>query len=285
MGRASTLSGWPAPVTSATMVPTQRTGTPAVKPTARRAVASGNLRRTGRHVQVVGHRGASASVPENTLPAFQAAWDGGAVWVEADTQPTADGVPVILHDADLDRTTLGSGPVRSLTAADQATVPVLGSPGAGVPALWELLGLLTRRRRVLLEIKGEHTPEQLAEVLRVSGASGHDGRVFIESFEVSALRAIRSFEPARPLGLLVERPHPDPVGRCRELGATAYNPDYREVLDHPDLVPVLHRAGIAVAVWTCDDPADWQRLTDAGVDAIITNTPHDLLAWQGAADG
>src|SRR3954471_16110732 len=67
------------------------------------------LRRPGRHAVVIGHRGASADVPENTLPAFAAAWESGAPWVEADTQPTSDGVPVILHDDDLDRTTSGSG--------------------------------------------------------------------------------------------------------------------------------------------------------------------------------
>ena len=63
---------------------------------------------------VVAHRGASAHVPENTVPAFEAAWNAGAQWVEADTQPTADGVPVILHDELLDRTTSGSGPIRAV---------------------------------------------------------------------------------------------------------------------------------------------------------------------------
>ena len=62
--------------------------------------------------------------------------------------------------------------------------------------------------------------------------------------------------------------------------AAAYNPDYREVLANPEAVRALRAAGIAVAVWTADDPADWETLTTAGVDAIITNTPAGLLAWQ-----
>ena len=74
-------------------------------------------------------------MPENTLPAFIQAWDSGAGWVEADTRPTVDGVPVILHDDDLDRTTSGSGPVRARTAREVAGLGVLGLPGGRVPEL------------------------------------------------------------------------------------------------------------------------------------------------------
>ena len=244
------------------------------------AGAPASLRRPGRDAIVVAHRGASADVPENTLPAFEAAWAAGACWIEADTQPTADGVAVILHDEDVDRTTTGSGPVRSHTAADVTRLRIRGLPVARVPELGELLALLERDRALLLEIKGEHTAEQTAQILAVCAASGHDERVLVQSFEVPALRQVRALAPARSIGLLVERLDPDPVGRCRALGAAAYNPDYREVLANPEAVRALRAAGIAVAVWTADDPADWETLTTAGVDAIITNTPAGLLAWQ-----
>jgi len=176
---------------------------------------------------VIAHRGASAHHPENTLPAFRAAWDAGAQWVEADTQPTADGVPVVLHDADLDRTTSGSGPVRE---HDVRVVHVLDagswfrpnapagnttSTGITVPRLSEVLGELTADRRLLLEIKGEHTADEIEAVLRACRASGRDTRVFLQSFEVAALRSVRTLEPTRPLGLLVEGFDEDPVARCR----------------------------------------------------------------------
>ncbi|MFZ0661211.1 MAG: glycerophosphodiester phosphodiesterase family protein, partial [Acidobacteriaceae bacterium] len=67
---------------------------------------------------VIAHRGASANAPENTMPAFEAAWAAGCGWVEADVQPTMDNVPVLLHDQDLDRTTTGKGPVRSWSSRD-----------------------------------------------------------------------------------------------------------------------------------------------------------------------
>ena len=93
---------------------------------------------------------------------------------------------------------------------------------------------------------------------------------------------LRALAPDRPRGLLVERLDADPLARCRELGAAAYNPPFRDVLGRPHVVADLRAAGITVAVWTCDDPAGWASLTDAGVDAIITNTPADLLAWQAS---
>ena len=222
-------------------------------------------------------------VPENTLPAFLTAWESGATWVEPDTQPTADGVPVILHDETLDRTTTGSGPVRAHTARQVTALSVPGLPGAHVPELRELVDLLTPERALLLEIKGDHSADQVRTVLETSRAGGHADRVFAQSFELSALDHLKSIDAAVPFGLLVEEIDPDPVRRCRAVGAVAYNPDYREVIARPAVVADLRAAGIAVAVWTCDDPAEWELLTRAGVDAIITNTPAELLTWQAAS--
>lgn len=241
------------------------------------------LRRTGRHAIVVAHRGASARVAENTLHAFEMAWEAGAVWVEADTQPTADGVPIILHDEHLDRTTSGSGPVREHSAAEVARLDVLDLPGASVPELAQALTALTAQRALLLEIKGEHTTEQVSALLAAVHASRWADRVLLQSFEVPVLNRLAELEPGRQFGLLVEHLDDDPVARCRRLGAVGYHPEYRTVIDHPEVVTPLRGAGCSVAVWTADDPADWARLTAAGVDAIITNTPADLLAWQARA--
>lgn len=231
---------------------------------------------------MIAHRGASAHVPENTLPAFTAAWAAGAVWVEADTQPTADGVPVILHDPDLGRTTSGSGPIRDVSARSLSSLDVHGLPGVRVPTLSELLDPLTPDRAVLLEIKGEHSRAEVTAVLETVRNCRHSDRVFLQSFEMAVLHHLRALDPARSIGLLVEELDDDPVGRCAQLGATAYNPAKQAVLDNPGVVTQLRTADIAVAVWTSDDPAEWDALTTAGVDAIITNTPAELLAWQAA---
>src|SRR5437016_11481927 len=73
-------------------------------------------------IQIVGHRGAAGVAPENTLPSFEAAWAAGVGWVETDVHLTRDGVPILLHDATLDRTTTGHGPVSAVTWEDLRAV-------------------------------------------------------------------------------------------------------------------------------------------------------------------
>lgn len=244
-----------------------------------------DLHRSGRPPLVIAHRGASAHAPENTLPAFRLALEAGVAWIETDVQPTSDDVPVLLHDDTLDRTTTGTGPVREITASDLGRLEAgawfgPGHDGVPVPQLAHLLELLTPERAVLLELKGAHTREQVVAVLEVIRATPWDHRVLLQSFEVDVLRHVRSIQPDRPVGLLVEALHPDPVAACTELGAVSYNPWFPTVLAQPGVVAELHAAGIAVMVWTVDDPAVWAELTAIGVDGIITNTPAELLAWQ-----
>ncbi len=198
------------------------------------------------------------------MAAFSAAWAAGAAWVEADTQPTVDGVPVVLHDDELDRTTDGTGPVREATARAIAGLDAgrwFGAQFAGerVPELDTLLTQLTGDRTLLLEIKGAHTDEQLGAVCDAVRGSRHDDRVFLQSFEVDELRRLAGAWTGRPFGLLVGQLDADPVATARSLGAAAYNPEVGALLARPGVVTELHKAGIAVMVWTSDEPAQWAR--------------------------
>ena len=245
------------------------------------------LLRDGGAPLVIAHRGASAVAPENTMPAFAAAWRAGAQWVETDVQPSADDVLVLLHDDDVDRTTDGTGDVRALTGATLASLDA-GSwfdpsfAGTGIPTLADLLADLTGERRLLLEIKGDHSSGQLGSMVQAITAAGAQDRVFLQSFEVPVLRRLRAILPDDPIGLLVETIGDDPIADCRDLGAVTYNPDVTDLLRQPGLVAELHAAGIAVMPWIVNDPDHWATLTDLGVDAIITDDPAALLAWQGA---
>ena len=244
------------------------------------AASFATLRREDEAPQVVGHRGASARLPENTLTAFLAAWHAGVTWVEADTRPTADGVPVLLHDRDLNRTTSGRGPVRAARMRDVATLSVTGWPGVWVPRLSELLAMLTPNRALLLELKGYHTSQQIRAVLEEIDTAGAASRVLLQSFEVEVLRELHRAEPERPFGLLVNELDDDPVARCGEFGARYYNPPAAALLGRPGVVPALHEDGIGVVCWTSNDPKQWAALSAAGVDGIITDSPAELLAWQ-----
>ena len=156
--------------------------------------------------------------------------------MEADTQPTADGVPVLLHDRDLNRTTSGRGPVRAAPLRDVASLTVRGWPGVWVPRLAELLAMLTPTRALLLELKGYHTSRQIHAVLDEIDVAGVADRVLLQSFEVEVLRELRRAVPDRPFGLLVSALDADPVARCRELGARYYNPAAGPLLGRPTVV-------------------------------------------------
>jgi len=99
------------------------------------------------------------------------------------------------------------------------------------------------------------------------------------------LRRLAGLWTGRSFGLLVRQVDADPVAAARSAGAAAYNPEVGSLLARPGVVAHLHAAAVAVMVWTSDDPAQWAALTDLGVDAIITNTPGELLAYQSARGG
>src|SRR2546428_12568771 len=117
---------------------------------------------------VMAHRGASVAEAENTLAAFEAALAAGAEAIEFDVRLTSDGVPVVMHDARVDRTTDGHGVVRTMTIADIKRLRIATSDGgrAEVPTLVEALSLLTGRATVDIEIKnvpGEPDFDAVAE--------------------------------------------------------------------------------------------------------------------------
>ena len=249
---------------------------------------NGFLRPEGSPLTVIAHRGASAAAPENTLVAQEIARKGGADWIENDVQPSKDGIPFVLHDGTVDRTTDGTGNIRDLTAAQIKALDA-GSwfapqyVGERVPTLAEQLAdLRTRGGNLLLEIKGRHTKDEVAKIVQVIRDQQMTGRVFVQSFEVDALRYTYELAPELPLGLLRSSLDADPVAIARELHLTAYNPDGNALLAKPEIVAPLHAAGVAVMAWTMDSASLWQRLERIGVDGVITNRPSELVGWNSA---
>ncbi|MYV97834.1 glycerophosphodiester phosphodiesterase family protein [Streptomyces sp. SID3343] len=246
------------------------------------------LRAPGAALTVVAHRGASSAAPENTLISDETARRAGADWIENDVQPSKDGVPHIVHDDTVDRTTNGKGRVRDLTSAQLAALDAGSwfSPlhtGARVPTLRaQLDDLRTRGGNLLLEIKGKHTKDEVARIVRDVRDTGMSGRVFVQSFEVDALEYTRELAPDLPLGLLRGDLDADPVALAKKLGLKAYNPSAAGLAKRPGAVADLHRAGVAVMVWTVDDAPSWKTLEAGGADAIITNRPAELAGWNAA---
>ncbi|RKT19672.1 glycerophosphoryl diester phosphodiesterase [Streptomyces sp. 1114.5] len=252
------------------------------------AATGGWLRPAGAPPTVFAHRGASSAAPENTLVSDEVARRAGAAWIEDDVQPSKDGVPYVLHDETVDRTTNGTGRIRDLTAAqldalDAGSWFAPAYAGTRLPTLAaQLEDLRTRGGKLLLEIKGPHTRDEVARIVREVRDHGMTDRVFVQSFEVDALRHTRELAPELPLGLLRSALDADPVATARELGLAAYNPSDEALSARPGALADLHAAGIAVNVWTVDQPARWKALADAGVDGIITNRPAELAGWTAA---
>ncbi|MER7705932.1 glycerophosphodiester phosphodiesterase family protein [Kitasatospora sp. NPDC097605] len=252
------------------------------------AARSAYLRRPGAPLTVFAHRGASSAAPENTLLAEEVARRAGVDWIENDVQPSKDGVPYVLHDETVNRTTNGTGRVRDLTAAqldglDAGSWFAPTTAGARVPSLTaQLEDLRARGGNLLLEMKGPHTREEVDRIVKEIRDHGMAERILVQSFDVETLRHTRELAPDLPLALLRGELDADPVAIAKELGLAAYHPSDDALATRPEIITALHEAGVAVNVWTVDSAARWKALDAAGVDGIITNRPAELAGWNSA---
>ena len=238
--------------------------------------------------QIVAHRGASSTRPENTLASFEEAVRLGASMVEFDVRLASDGVPVVLHDPLLERTTDGVGSVHERTAAEMAAL-VAGPDGERVPTLAETLALLSGRAGTAIEIKvlpGEAGYEPGDDtVVRVTHETlervGFEGPVLVMSFNPEWITASKALAPDVPTGFLTTQAVPP-------LEALAFAVDGGHELVLPGtraLAPAgatfvdrAHADGIRVGTWTADEPDEVRSLLDMGVDAIASNDPAMALA-------
>ncbi len=215
------------------------------------------------------HRGASADHPENTPAAFAAALVQGADFWELDVRLSADGVPMVIHDAAIDRTTGGHGLV--------AAMPAAALEGYGVPALATVLALGKGRTFFNVELKEAAGGAALAQATAAAIAALRlEKRTLVSSFDHSLLPAIKQLCPAVLTGLLYEEPLPAPIARAQALGADALHPYFR--LAGARLVNAARDAGLAVIPWTIDRPLYLRYFAALGAAGIITNNPRLAIA-------
>jgi len=233
----------------------------------------------------VAHRGYSAVAPENTLPAFASAVLAGATHVEFDVRTTADGVPVVIHDRTLDRTTTGAGYVWESTASEVLAVDAGSwfSPafaGVRVPTLTETLDLLAADGpEILLEIKPPATLDQVKAIAELVAERGLLSRTIIQSFDPEVVRLAREAAPDVRRGLLRQGLTPETAALARELGVVCCNPSVDDVLTGPATMAALREAGIEVLPWTANDMTRWPALVEAGVGGLITDRLGELTGW------
>jgi glycerophosphoryl diester phosphodiesterase len=234
----------------------------------------------------VAHRGYSAVAPENTLPALAAGALAGATLIEFDVRTTADGVPVVIHDRTVDRTTGGTGNVWDLTEAEIRALDAgswfsPGYAGTRVPLLSEVLEVLAEAA-LLLEIKPPATLEQVKVIIEMVADRGLLDRTVVQSFDPSVIRLVREAAPDVRRGLLRLRFEADTVDLARELGVVYCNPPVVDVLDDPVTVAALHSSDVAIMPWTANDMSQWPALVGAGVAGLISDRAGEVSGWLAA---
>lgn len=239
---------------------------------------------------ILAHRGASAYAPENTIAAFRLAHELGADGVELDVQLTRDGIPVVIHDDTVDRTTDGTGRVGDLAVGEIArldagawkTEDYRGEP---VPTLAQVFDALAdwlnpagRVRPCLInvELKTERlTTDGLErEVLNVISRYGVQNRILLSSFSPLALHRAKEINPRLPRGLLYDRSMPLHLRRAWLrfwADPQALHPEHSMI--DARYMQWAKRKRLKVNTWTVDDPDQARRLAALGADALITNKP------------
>ena len=243
---------------------------------------------------VIAHRGGAALMPENTRVSFANGRALGADILEMDVRATADGVPVVIHDATVDRTTDGSGPVDSFTLAELRrldaayrfspmtspdTFPLRGT-GICIPTLREVFTAFPDAH-MIVEIK-EHNPELAEAIISLVREFDRVDRTVPASFHHEMLAWFRETEPNAVTHGSQQETIPFLVSSWLFLGGVT-SPKYHMLLLPPTqgrlrvitprLLTAASRRNVQVYAWTINDPDEIRHLVERGVDGLITDRP------------
>lgn len=230
---------------------------------------------------IIAHRGASAKAPENTLAAFELAFEMGADGIELDVMLSKDEQLVVIHDDTVDRTTNGSGRVSDfslsiLQGLDAGGVFSTAFRGEQLPSLVEVFERFGAKMLINVELKNYATPfDGLTDkVVNLIQKYKLLNSVLLSSFNPLNLRRAKRRLPEVRLGLLTLSGKAGALSRGafgRIFPYDALHPYYSDV--NETLVNKIHSLGRQVNVWTVDEPEELLRLYQLGVDGIITNDP------------
>jgi glycerophosphoryl diester phosphodiesterase len=220
--------------------------------------------------RTVGHRGASALAPENTLRAVELAIAHGLDLVEVDVYLSRDRELVVIHDEDLRRLAGRPERVAALGAAELARVELGG--GQGVPRLIEVIAVARDRIGVYVELKGERTGVALGALAEAGGLGGVE--VIGGSFEPGLVEELRLAAPGIPRSVLFRATSADEiVAVCRRVEAVYAHPCFRPL---DELIGPLHSAGLRVMSPHTNDRTEARRFLQLGVDVIASDDPRIL---------
>jgi glycerophosphoryl diester phosphodiesterase len=253
---------------------------------------------------IIGHRGASALTPENTLAAFARAIDDGANGVELDVRLARDGVPVVIHDESLRRTALREGLVAETTSSELRKVdagswfnrahPLLALPEYSqefVPTLDQVLAFFKNqptKQVIYVEMKTNHAGDSYVDlsrsVVQLVLNHGLKSHVVVVSFNLMAVAQIKTIDPSIRTGALFEpRRNTVKIIRKHPMIKAALDCGADEILLHRliarrRIVESSLENHLQPVVWTVDDPKWARRAASLGIGAVITNNPAAMVA-------
>lgn len=222
---------------------------------------------------VVAHRGVPVVEPENTLASFRRALDQGADALETDLRFTRDNVLVLHHDATLERTTDGTGPVRARKLAELKQLRTRNPNGAWseerIPTLLELLALTQGKVPLLLELKDPlfTNPAHARVLADTLAATGMTSSVAIASFHFDYVQGVQAVAPEIPMGFITLR---DPLPKP---GAQILGPLWPILLLNPWYMEKAHAQGSIVAPLDPNPESRMDWYLNLGVDALLANYP------------
>ncbi|MFH8584489.1 glycerophosphodiester phosphodiesterase [Streptomyces celluloflavus] len=212
----------------------------------------------------IGHRGVMGVEPENTLRSFVRAEREGLDVIELDLHLSKDGALVVMHDAEVDRTTDGSGPIAEHTLAELRELDA--GRGEPIPVFEEVLDAVGAPLQA--EIKDVAAARALAEVMRSRDLTG---RIEVISFHDEALAAIRALLPGVRTTLVASRYGKEVVDRARAVGAHRLSLNIRRLT--LELVERAHTAQLTVLGWTVNTHDHLRLARGLGLDGVVTDQP------------
>lgn len=252
---------------------------------------------------IIAHRGASALAPENTLAAFKIALADGADGVELDVRLASDGVPVVIHDANLSRTGLREGIIANITSGELSQMNVGSWFNSShpqharaeydqqvVPTLAQVFDLFSKRSNrsalIYVEMKTDKAEDTFVELAAAVAQLVNDRnlhrRVVVVSFNLKALEQIKRIDSGIITGALFE-PRRNPVKTIRKhpMITAALDSGAEQILLHRllatrRLVDLARKNHLRPVVWTVDDVRWMRRRASFGIHALISNNPAEM---------
>lgn len=218
---------------------------------------------------IMGHRGAAAVAPENTLLSVAKAIEIGVDAVEIDVRLTKDRELVVIHDASVDRTTNGHGRVNEYELSEIKRLDA--GRGERIPTLQEVVDLVRDRVMLVIELKEDGTEKKVVELIR---KNRFEQQVYVISFWHVPVKRVKELAPSIKTGVLLVG---CPVDACVATQASADAVVMRYSFVNRDFVEAAHKEEVKVFLWNIDEPDLLNPYVDMGVDGIASNDPQVLV--------